>query len=291
MNARRNESAPAGLLTDVKKKAAHIIGEMRRLLAERSVQVTIATALLVACCLSIGLGLFGLILGTVNGLLIGIPLMIFTFGLSLPVCTVIGAAIGCAIGVCLGWSVGLFLGGLLGHFGYAKREAIRSAATCLVAKCRAWLTQEETHHMQEEPAEEAASEQEAYVDDVGSVGSTTCEDVDDAGIPRHDVCACGSIMLPESKFCHQCGARREVHEVDLKAMQAPVPKMTSTDALSSVNIMHSPYWYALRRRDVAGAGLLKREDDCANDCAMKEAVTAQTTALREAMTAQTVSCQ
>lgn len=123
-------------------KAVHLPRELRKMLAERGVQVAIASALLVACILSTGMGVIGLILGAVSGLAFGIPLIPFTFGVSLPICSSIGAVIGFFMGVFLGWIMGLIIGGVLGHLGYAKRNAIRSAAGCLVATCRAWLTYE-----------------------------------------------------------------------------------------------------------------------------------------------------
>jgi len=124
------------------KKAIHLLRELKKILAERRVQVAIASALLVACILSTGLGVFGLILGAVTGLALGIPLIPFTFGFSLPICSSMGAVIGFFIGAFLGWFMGLVIGGFLGHFGYANRDAIKSAAGCLVTTIHVWLTYE-----------------------------------------------------------------------------------------------------------------------------------------------------
>merc|ERR1712241_767000 len=72
--------------------------------------------------------------GGVVGAAIGVPAALFTFGLSIPVCATVGAAIGGGTGATVGGTTGFVGGGAVGHYGYKNREGIKDAAATVVNK-------------------------------------------------------------------------------------------------------------------------------------------------------------
>jgi len=62
--------------------------------------------------------------GTVAGAAVGLPLALFTFGLSIPVCAVAGLCVGTTVG----GSAGALGGGAVGYGGFTHRKAISEGA-------------------------------------------------------------------------------------------------------------------------------------------------------------------
>merc|ERR1712232_297164 len=79
-------------------------------------------------------GATGAVGGGVVGAAVGVPAALFTFGLSIPVCATIGAAIGGGTGATVGGTTGFVSGGAMGHYGYKNREGIKDVTTSVVNK-------------------------------------------------------------------------------------------------------------------------------------------------------------
>merc|ERR1712151_1383607 len=75
------------------------------------------------------------LLGVV-GAVVGLPAAIFTFGLSIPVCAVVGSAVGGGTGATVGGTTGAVGGGAAGYYGYKHKDNIRDtiSATRTMAK-------------------------------------------------------------------------------------------------------------------------------------------------------------
>merc|ERR1712242_533395 len=68
------------------------------------------------------------------GALAGLPLALFTFGLSVPVGAVFGGGAGLAVGAATGASIGTVGGGVAGFGAYSKRDDIRKAASLVASR-------------------------------------------------------------------------------------------------------------------------------------------------------------
>jgi len=93
---------------------------------QKNVQVTAASAAGGAVAMGAG----GLLAGGAVGAACGLPLALFTFGLSIP----IGAAIGGGAGLCAGSAAGGAVGGAAGRKVYSERESIADGYTIAMNK-------------------------------------------------------------------------------------------------------------------------------------------------------------
>merc|ERR1719323_1590883 len=112
-----------------KAKAVELKTATGELVASKSFQATAASATGGATVLGAGGGAAGLAVGGAAGALAGLPLALFTFGLSIPVGAVFGGGAGLAVGAATGASIGAVGGGAAGFGAYSKRDDIRKAAS------------------------------------------------------------------------------------------------------------------------------------------------------------------
>jgi len=103
-------------------------GKTVELAADKGVQVAAASAVGGAAVLGTGGGAAGLLAGGAVGAAVGVVPALFTFGLSIPFCAVVGGGCGLVTGTAAGSATGLALGGAGGYGFYSKREKIRSTA-------------------------------------------------------------------------------------------------------------------------------------------------------------------
>merc|ERR1712226_789505 len=92
------------------------------------VQVTTATAVGGAAVVGTAGCATGAVTGGVVGAVVGLPAAIFTFGLSIPVCAVVGPAVGGGTG-----AVG---GGAAGYYGYKHKDNIRDTISATRTKAK-----------------------------------------------------------------------------------------------------------------------------------------------------------
>merc|ERR1712051_651333 len=85
-----------------------------------------ASAIGGAAVLGTGGAATGLLAGGIAGAAVGVLPAIFTFGLSIPVCAVLGGGCGLVTGATVGGATGGFVGGATGYVGYTKRDTIRN---------------------------------------------------------------------------------------------------------------------------------------------------------------------
>merc|ERR1719323_1511062 len=114
-------------------KAVELKVATGELVASKSFQATAASATGGATVLGAGGGAAGLAVGGAAGALAGLPLALFTFGLSIPVGAVFGGGAGLAMGAATGASIGAVGGGAAGFGAYSKREDIRKAANLVAS--------------------------------------------------------------------------------------------------------------------------------------------------------------
>merc|ERR1711933_88490 len=98
------------------------------------VQVMAAGATGGAAALGTVGGATGAVGGGVVGAAVGVPAALFTFGLSIPICATVGAAIGGGTGATVGGTTGFVSGGAVGHYGYKNREGIKNVTAVVVDK-------------------------------------------------------------------------------------------------------------------------------------------------------------
>merc|ERR1719220_3288509 len=110
-------------------KAVELKVATGEIVASKSFQATTASATGGATMLGAGGGAAGLAVGSAAGALAGLPLALFTFGLSVPAGAVFGGGAGLATGAATGASIGAFGGGVAGFGAYSKRDDIRKAAS------------------------------------------------------------------------------------------------------------------------------------------------------------------
>merc|ERR1719151_487912 len=115
-------------------KAVELKVATGELVASKSFQATAASATGGATMLGAGGGAAGLAVGGAAGALAGLPLALFTFGLSIPAGAVFGGGAGLAVGAATGASIGTVGGGAAGFGAYSKRDDIRKAASLVASK-------------------------------------------------------------------------------------------------------------------------------------------------------------
>merc|ERR1712185_634560 len=97
-----------------------------------------------AVALGAASGAVGVVIGGVVGGAVGVVPALFTFGLSIPVCAVAGAAIGGGTGVTVGGSTGLAAGSCAGYYGYEHRGEVKDGIGSVYA-----LTQKKAEQVQQ----------------------------------------------------------------------------------------------------------------------------------------------
>merc|ERR1719150_871284 len=114
-------------------KAVELKVATGELVASKSFQATTTSATGGATMLGAGGGAAGVAVGGVAGALAGLPLALFTFGLSVPAGAVFGGSAGLAVGAATGASIGAVGGGAAGFGAYSKRDDIRKAASLVAS--------------------------------------------------------------------------------------------------------------------------------------------------------------
>merc|ERR1711957_757091 len=131
-------------LTDrASERATRLKAGALKTVSDPRVQVTAAAALAGSATLGTAGGTVGVAVGGVVGAAVGIVPALFTFGLSIPVCAAVGAAVGGGTGATVGGTTGLVGGGAAGYYGYAHKDDIRQGATCVYDRlnaCQSYAT-------------------------------------------------------------------------------------------------------------------------------------------------------
>merc|ERR1712061_655550 len=68
--------------------------------------------------------------------IVGVPVALFTFGLSIPFCAAVGAAVGGGTGATTGATTGGVGGGAAGYYGYKHKDEIKATATKVTDKVK-----------------------------------------------------------------------------------------------------------------------------------------------------------
>merc|ERR1712039_912816 len=109
-----------------------------QLVKDPKAQATAAGATVGGVTLGGAGGVVGLATGAVAGGIVGIVPALFTFGLSIPFCAVVGGGAGLCVGTAVGGTTGAVGGGAVGYGAYGKRtqisEALQSCTTFTTAK-------------------------------------------------------------------------------------------------------------------------------------------------------------
>lgn len=108
-------------------KAGEAADRTKAVAAKKSFQTTAASSVGGAVVVGAGAGVTGMATGSVLGAAAGLPLAIFTLGLSIPIGAVIGGGTGLAAGIATGATAGAVGGGAVGYGTYSKWDDINSA--------------------------------------------------------------------------------------------------------------------------------------------------------------------
>merc|ERR1719245_765368 len=103
--------------------------------SDKGVQATAASAVGGGAVLGAGGAATGLAVGGAVGAAVGVVPAIFTFGLSIPFCAVVGGGCGLAAGTVAGGTTGV-VAGAGGYQAYLRRETIRGTVVKLTEKAR-----------------------------------------------------------------------------------------------------------------------------------------------------------
>jgi len=106
----------------------------RRIAADPNARVAAASAVGGATVMGAGGGVAGLVAGGTLGAACGVPLSLFTFGLSIPVGAVVGSAAGMCTGAVAGGTAGLVGGGAAGHKIHQKKDSIAEGFSAAASK-------------------------------------------------------------------------------------------------------------------------------------------------------------
>jgi len=121
-------------LRELRAKTKELSLATKDFASKKSVQTTAASAVGGAMAVGTGGAVAGVATGSIAGAAAGLPLALFTFGLSIPVCAVLGGGAGLVVGVTTGATAGAMGGGAAGYGAYQHRDEIRSAAGAVAAK-------------------------------------------------------------------------------------------------------------------------------------------------------------
>jgi len=122
--------------TSTRAKASSVSTKTRQLVSQKSFQTTAASSVTGALALGAGGGAAGLAAGSVVGGMAGMPLAVFTLGLSIPFGAAIGGGLGLLGGIAAGATTGAVSGGAVGYGVYTNKDQISGAARRVAAKSR-----------------------------------------------------------------------------------------------------------------------------------------------------------
>jgi len=108
-----------------KQKAAVLANAGMQVAKDPQAQVIAASATVGGVTFGAGGGAVGLATGGIAGAVVGIVPALFTFGLSIPFCAVVGSGAGLCLGTAVGGTTGAVGGGAVGYGVYGKRAEIR----------------------------------------------------------------------------------------------------------------------------------------------------------------------
>lgn len=108
--------------------------ETKRIAVDPNARVAAASAVGGATVIGAGGGAAGLVAGGTLGAACGVPLSLFTFGLSIPVGAAVGSAAGMCAGAVAGGTAGLVGGGAAGHKIHQKRDSIAEGFSAAASK-------------------------------------------------------------------------------------------------------------------------------------------------------------
>lgn len=120
--------------SDAKAKAKELSLATKEFASKKSVQTTAVSAVGGAMAVGTGGAVTGAATGSVVGAVAGLPLALFTFGLSIPAGAVLGGGAGLVVGVTTGATAGAMGGGAAGYGAYQNRDEIGKAAGAVAAK-------------------------------------------------------------------------------------------------------------------------------------------------------------
>lgn len=109
-------------------KATQVYRDTHTLVSQKSFQATAGSAVGGALTMGAGGGATGLAAGGVVGAVAGLPMALFTFGLSIPLGAAIGGGTGLIVGTAAGATTGAVGGGAVGYGAYQKKDDIAGAA-------------------------------------------------------------------------------------------------------------------------------------------------------------------
>jgi len=124
-------SVKIGELRDASKEA---LAATKHFASKKSVQTTAASAVGGAMTMGAGGAVTGAAAGSMVGATMGLPLALFTFGLSIPFGAALGGGAGLVVGATTGASAGAVGAGAAGYGAYQHRGEIRSAANKVTTK-------------------------------------------------------------------------------------------------------------------------------------------------------------
>mmetsp|Transcript_1535 Transcript_1535/g.4526 ORF Transcript_1535/g.4526 Transcript_1535/m.4526 type:complete len:291 (+) Transcript_1535:98-970(+) len=110
-----------------KVRAGELYTATGELVSQKSFQTTAASATAGAVTLGAGGAATGAMTGGLAGAVAGLPLALFTFGLSIPAGAVVGGGAGLVLGTAAGATTGFLGGGVAGYGVYQKKDDIRGA--------------------------------------------------------------------------------------------------------------------------------------------------------------------
>lgn len=117
----------------VTRIAQNATARTKKLVANKDVQRAAASGAAGAAALGVGGAAAGAVTGGAVGAAVGLVPTLFTFGLSIPFCAVVGGGCGLAAGATAGGTAGAAVG-VGGYATYTKREAIRQGIRSTIEK-------------------------------------------------------------------------------------------------------------------------------------------------------------
>mmetsp|Transcript_69305 Transcript_69305/g.136960 ORF Transcript_69305/g.136960 Transcript_69305/m.136960 type:complete len:439 (+) Transcript_69305:65-1381(+) len=156
----RAQACTQAAATSAQTKASEFGAGAKSLALNPAVQVTSAAAAGGAVATGAGGGLLGLAAGGAAGATVGLVPALFTFGLSIPACALIGGGTGAFMGTAAGGTAGMVSGGAVGYgaYGaYTRRDEVKESA------CEAWKKISDVTESVKEKAKEKASISASFV--------------------------------------------------------------------------------------------------------------------------------
>jgi len=128
-----SEKSRQGLVA-ARGKVVEVSAATKQLVSKKSFQATAGSAVGGAVAMGTGGGATGLVAGGAVGALAGMPLALFTVGLSIPIGAILGGGTGLVAGAVTGATAGAVGGGAVGYGAYTKKDEIAGAARLVQSK-------------------------------------------------------------------------------------------------------------------------------------------------------------